>query len=114
MEVEKNVARLIENLKDTDELVQVQTTEMLVEIGEPAVDQLIDALNDEDKNIRQGAAKVLGLIGDEKAINPLITLMKDDNKWVRRAASGALSNMGESSVGPLIQTLEDEDWRVRG
>lgn len=40
--------------------------------------------------------------------------MKDDNKWVRRAASGALSNMGKSAVNPLIETLKDDDWRVRG
>jgi HEAT repeat protein len=40
--------------------------------------------------------------------------MKDDNKWVRRAASGALSNLGESAVEPLIKTLDDDVWRVRG
>jgi len=41
MEVEKNVKRLIETLKDDDEFVQVQTTEMLEEVGEPAVTQLL-------------------------------------------------------------------------
>ena len=68
MEVEKNIGRLIETLKDDDELVQVQATEMLEEIGAPAVPKLIDALDDEDKNVRKGSAKVLGLIGDESAI----------------------------------------------
>jgi HEAT repeat protein len=70
MEIEKNVARLIETLKDNDEHVQVQATEMLEEIGEPAVPQLIDALDDEDKNVRKGSAKVLGLIGDVLVLNP--------------------------------------------
>ena len=69
MEVEKNIERLIETLKDDDEHVQVQATEMLEEIGEPAVPQLIDALDDEDKNVRKGSAKVLGIIGNE-AITP--------------------------------------------
>ena len=44
----------------------------------------------------------------------LINSLKDPNKWVRREASTALGNMGDPAVDPLIITLKDEDWRVRG
>ena len=60
MEVQKNVERLIQTLKDEDELVQLQSLSLLEEIGEPAVDQLIQALDDDNKNIRKGAARVTG------------------------------------------------------
>ena len=51
MEVQKNVERLIQTLKDEDELVQLQSLSLLEEIGGPAVDQLIQALDDDNKNI---------------------------------------------------------------
>ena len=38
MEREENIERQIQTLKDDDELVQTQAIELLVEVGEPAVD----------------------------------------------------------------------------
>ena len=68
MEVQKNVERLIQTLKDEDELVQIQSISLLEEIGKPAVEQLISALDDGNKNVRKGAARALGEIGDTKSI----------------------------------------------
>ncbi len=42
-----------------------------------AFNALINALNDEDLAIRSSAAKVLGLIGDERAVNSLINILKE-------------------------------------
>ncbi|MGZ7108899.1 MAG: HEAT repeat domain-containing protein, partial [Methanobacterium sp.] len=81
MERKENIKRLIQNLKDSDEFVQRQNMDLLEEIGEPAVEDLIDALEDPDKNVRRGSALILGLIGDERAVNPLIKAMDDGNKW---------------------------------
>lgn len=114
MEREANIGRLIQTLKDDDELVQTQAVGLLEEIGEPAVEQLMDAAEDNDKNIRRGSIRVLGLIGDERAIDVLIDSLRDPNKWVRRETSTALGNMGDPAVEPLIKTLNDDDWRVRG
>ena len=44
----------------------------------------------------------------------LILTLRDNNKLVRREASTALSRMGQIAVDPLIEILDDEDWRVRG
>lgn len=114
MERETNIERIIRTLKDEDELVQKQASELLEEIGEPAVEPLITAMNDGNKNIRKGAAHVLGIIGDKRAVDVLIASLKDPNKWVRREVSGALGNLGDPAVDPLIETLSDEDWRARG
>ena len=59
------------------------------------------------------AATILGAINDEKAIPALIAALKDNNKLVRREASTAVSRMS-GAVDPLIETLADEDWKVRG
>ena len=114
MEREDNIKSLIESLADEDELVRVQASESLEVIGEPAVEILINALDNPDKNIRRYSARVLGEIGDERAIRPLIQNLRDDNKWVRRETSGALSKMGDPATAPLIELLEDSDWKVRG
>lgn len=101
-------------MEDEDELVRVQVMELLEEIGEAAVDPLIEALSHPNKLVRRGAAKILGNIKDPRAIEPLIKALSDDNKWVRREASTALSKMGEKAFKPLLKALKDDDWKVRG
>ncbi len=49
------------------------------ELGAPAVEPLITALQDEDNNVRLLAAVYLGKIGDARAIEPLITVLDNDN-----------------------------------
>ena len=44
MEREDNIKRLILTLGEEDEHVRVEASELLEEIGEPAVEPLIDAL----------------------------------------------------------------------
>lgn len=114
MEREDNIKILIDSLEDEDELVRTQACESLELIGEPAVQPLINALNNPNKNIRRYSARVLGNMGNEKAIEPLIQNLRDDNKWVRRETSGALSKMGDPAIEPLIHLLDDSDWKVRG
>ena len=44
--------------------MRAEGVELLVKIGGPAVGPLIEALKDKDLNIRAGAAKALGELGD--------------------------------------------------
>ena len=74
----------------------------------------MSALSHRKKNIRLKAAKILGAISNPKSIDALILTLRDNNKLVRREASTALSRMGQIAVDPLIEILDDEDWRVRG
>jgi hypothetical protein len=87
--------------------------EALVQKGEPAVDPLINALEDEDLLVRNAATEALVQIG-EPAVGPLIGFLidEDDGLRVRDAAIEALVQIGEPAVGALIEALRDEDRRV--
>ncbi len=84
----------------------------LVAIGEPAVEPLIGALQDQkhqDARGRQSAAMALGMIGDPRAVEPLLAaLLKED---VRETAAEALERIG-------WKPGEDEDaaayWLAKG
>lgn len=108
------IDELIEKLNDKDDFVVEDAIGALELKGDEAVDSLISALSNRKKNIRLHAANLLGAIGDEKAIKPLILTLSDNNKLVRREASTALSRMGPAAVDPLIEVLDNPDWRVRG
>jgi len=66
----------------------------LVSIGKPAVEPLIEALGDEDEDVRSSAAGVLGKIGNARAVEPLIELLSDDGWGVSDAAKEALEKLG--------------------
>ena len=112
--MERTIDELIELLNDKDDFVVEDAIGALELKGDEAVDPLISALSNRKKNIRLHAANLLGAIGDEKAIKPLILTLSDNNKLVRREASTALSRMGPAAVDPLIEVLDNPDWRVRG
>ncbi len=110
----KSVEELIEDLNDQDEFVVEAAAGELEMMGKESVDALMSALSHRKKNIRLNAAKILGAISNPKSIDALILTLRDNNKLVRREASTALSRMGQIAVDPLIEILDDEDWRVRG
>jgi HEAT repeat protein len=75
------------------------------------IEEHIEALKDEDENVRYSAAKALRWIGDERAVEPLIEALKDEDENVRYSAAKALGLMDSISVEPLIEALKDEDVR---
>ncbi len=78
------------------------------------IQQLIDDLDNPDKNVRADAVSELNDIGGEKAIRAMIRALKDEDPIVRRLAAGGLSTISDSSaVEPLIETLRDKDEYVR-
>jgi len=87
-------------------------TEALIAMGELAVDPLIAALRDDDKEVGQFAAHALGRIGDARAVEPLIAALEDEE--VKGVAAWALGWIPDSrAVEPLIALLREEDARVR-
>jgi len=134
---QRKISSLIDDLRDV--FRRDSAIESLVEIGEPAVEPLIQALKDEDSFVREGAAEALGKIGDKRAVEPLIHALNDEDWQVRWEAAEALDElgyepkndtekayyliarknwdelvkMGEPAVEPLIQALKDEDIFVR-
>lgn len=83
-------------------------------IGPPAIPQLLEALLDQDRNVRWLGAKVLGRIGETRAVAGLIGVLKDDVRGVRAQASRALGMIGaKEGVPNLVQALGDEAESVR-
>ena len=64
-------------------------------IGEPAVEPLIEALQNEIPTMRKRAAIALGEIGDKRAVEPLTSLLGDKKSFVREATEDALEKLGE-------------------
>lgn len=85
----------------------------------PAVQDLIVALDDEDYGVRRYAAEALGSIGKEAkdAVPKLAKLLtKDPNSSVRGSAAEALGNIAPNDktlVPVLNEALTDPAWFVR-
>jgi HEAT repeat protein len=95
---------LIQVMKEQDVTGQLRFSKnlgnVLVNIGEPAVDRLIHLLEDETSRVAETAASSLGRIGDQRAIPPLVRLMEDETKgWFPRCqAIWALENFSDQRV----------------
>lgn len=118
---EVTTAKLLGDLKSTDEAVRVQAIDELGARGDKAVEAvapLTALLKDSSPVVRAHAARSLGEIGEPaKATAPaLAELIKDSDETVRRQAVAAIVriNPGPNVLLPLlVQMLEDGDPGVR-
>ena len=112
-EISKIVPALIDALKDYDNDVQRRAVETLVKIGVDAVPYLINALNDENENVRENTAWAIGKIAEanpgnteiSKIVPALIDALKDEDLDVRRNAAWAIGKIGFENV-PEEKRLE--------
>jgi HEAT repeat protein len=63
--------------------------------GEKDLTNLVTALDDGDRNVRERAAMALGRIGDPRALAPLLPVLGDDSSQVRKAAAWAMERLGD-------------------
>nr|MDO8081855.1 HEAT repeat domain-containing protein [Candidatus Freyarchaeota archaeon] len=66
------------------------------------IERLIQALKDENKYMRLGAAGALGELGDVRAVEPLTEASKDKDSNVREMAIWALKKIGNHVKGGTI------------
>lgn len=86
----------------------------LVKIGAAAVEPLLPALHDPDRQVRTAAAWVLGELKDPRAVAAVAELLHDEERLVREAAAKALGEIGAASaIGPLFTTLHDKEVSLR-
>ena len=79
-----------------------------------ALDQLIQALNDANPEVRKQAAQGLGEAGAVQAIHPLLEELKDEESDIRTEAIEALGKIGDPGIiDHLIEALSDADTRVQ-
>jgi HEAT repeat protein len=103
------IPELVNDLKSEDKYLREDAIEMLRKIGEPAVEPLIDALDNEEWHVRQSVAAALGRIRSSRAVEPLINALNDEHWDVRRTAAFALGKMGDGkALKPLEETAKKD------
>lgn len=114
-DVQKEVAELITSMEKSDYAGKA-AADKLVEIGKPAVEQLLVALKHPKPRVRYWSAAAVARIGDERAYKPLVELVKSDpNNLVRATALWYLQHYPRPEVWLLAMgVLEDPDRGMRG
>jgi HEAT repeat protein len=82
-------------------------------MGEAAVEMLIEALKDPEGAVRKFAALLLGRVGDARAIEPLGMALYDLHHDVGKAAAEALTGFGARSFEVLVAALEHPEMWIR-
>ncbi|MCM1986339.1 HEAT repeat domain-containing protein [Methanococcoides seepicolus] len=100
---------LIEDMAVQNVSVSSNAVRSLVDIGEPAVEPLIQALENNNLDIRENSAITLGKIGDKRAVEPLLNLIDDECQEVRIAAEIALGDIGEEHIDLLVTHANNPD-----
>ena len=115
-EAAQNVPRLIECLKGDYFYFEKGAAKIaLVRIGRPAVPALIEALDNADSYISEGAAITLGMIGPKakEAVPPLINILLRTKTSIalQMQAAKALGKIGEIDL--LIRILQGQEPGIR-
>ncbi len=86
----------------------------LTELGKPAVGRLLELLKDPEEVTRKQAILALGEIKDESCVDALIESLKDPDWFTRLSAAAALEKIGDPRGREAIKPLmKDPDLVVR-
>jgi len=93
-------------------LLAGQSWDELTSIGAGAVSPLVEALEDKDGNVREGAAGALKKIGNP-AIKPLVTVLESKNGVVRKEAADILIKLGwkpSNTKERVLFLIANQEW----
>jgi len=96
-EITESLEALIESLKDEEYLVKSNAMVSIAAYGKQVSDRVIEALSDADKDVRAGAAWILGELKDNRAIEALEKVAKDEYPLARIQAKASLMSMGRGA-----------------
>lgn len=112
----ESIEYLAQALKDSSLGVRLEAGYALGRIGDPAIEVLIKARNDQDSRVRDSAVAALGNIGGESAKRELISVLRDENEesTVKLTAIQALYKIGDSeSIAELRRLVSTGDPGLR-
>jgi HEAT repeat protein len=96
---------------DADADLRNGAMEALVAFGEMAIPHLTKLLTDDNEEVRNFSAVMLGDIGNPRAVEPLIGALKDPEANVRHGAAEALGKIGDKrAVAPLQEMGNGDFW----
>ncbi len=90
-----SIPKLIEMLDDSDAITKMMSAWSLSEIGEPAIDALIQLIENSKGENRIFALEALSLIKSSKAIPFIKKLTETGEEWIKNIAKEALKKMQE-------------------
>jgi len=82
-------------------------------MGAPAVEPLIEALQDKEGTVRKFAAALLGRLGDPRAIEPLGMALYDMHHEVGKMAADSLARFGAPALDVLVGALSHPEMWIR-
>jgi HEAT repeat protein len=109
------IAVLIKALGDDDNAgLRNTATEVLIELGAPAVPQLIELLQKGGHDERKFSADILGAIGDTRSVQALLAGLNDVDDNVRAASAEALGHIAAPEViNRLTEVLQKDQLLVQ-
>ncbi len=109
------VNALRQALNDDLPYVRIRSAEALAKIGPAAIPAFIDALKNENTEVRATAANALGRYGDQAAaaIPSLVDALKDSDLPVRQGAARALEQLGQPAAQALVGNLENSHGSLK-
>ena len=115
-----SVSALVEKLYSKDKAARMLAIRSLGRIGAgaaTAIPDLVELVDDADKDISSLSLRALALIGPNKCLKPkLVETLRDPCPRVRQMAAFALGAMGDDgrdAVPFLASMLKDEDGDVQ-
>ncbi len=84
---------LIEALKDDEYIVKTNAMVAIAAFGQQVVDRMISALEDQNPDVRAGAAWILGELKDTRAVEALEKVAQDEYPLARIQAKASLLAM---------------------
>lgn len=108
----ESVEKLVDALGDDNSDVRKSAAQALNRIGKPSIPLLIRALGNISKDVRASAVWSLSKMGS-MVVEPLIEALHSEVKDVRASAVWALSKVGQHSTDALIGLIEHEEKNVR-
>lgn len=110
---DRGIQPLVLAIKDEKSPVRYVAFEALLQIGSPAVKDLIDLVDNEDLEVVRLSINALGKSGDRRAVMPLVNKMGSKRLTIRNAAKKALIRIGQPAVKPLINLFKSTETDIK-
>lgn len=115
---DENIDKLINMLRDTNQILPLRllAIEQIAEKseGDKGVQVLIEALSDDEQEIRAYAAEMLGKMKSKRALFPLIDALQDLSHEVRISALKSLALLNdEQAIEAIAKRIKDKHDKVR-
>ncbi len=102
------IKNLILGLATYDDATRMNARLALLGIGRQAIPFLVEALKDRNDMVRWEATNIISEIGDPEAAPALVKILEDEEFGIRWTAARGLVGMHVKGLRPLFKSLEEK------